>query len=106
MYSTMCSALVFRVGKDLHAEGQTWTKQLRSKYHTRGDLGRLLPLTRTRIPILRLARLKRFSVSIQGIPRCRKRTCLSSSLDCLLQCELYRLLERQGAAFLPGSVEG
>src|SRR5438093_9158365 len=30
---------------------------------------------------------------------------LSSSLDCLLQCELYRLLEHQRAAFLPGAIE-
>ena len=33
-------------------------------------------------------------------------TCSSWSLDCLLQCECHRLLERQGTALLPRIVEG
>src|SRR5439155_25135252 len=39
-------------------------------------------------------------------PGAEGRTFSSSSLDCLLQCEVYRLLERQSTAFLPGAVEG
>ena len=30
----------------------------------------------------------------------------SRLLDCFLQCEFYRLLERQRKAFLPGAIEG
>ena len=39
------------------------------------------------------------------ITRCRRRVS-SSSLNCLRQCVLYRLLERQSMAFLPSAVEG
>src|ERR1700682_4385103 len=46
-------------------------------------------------------------IAVERTPERRATFTYSSwSLGCLLRCELYRLLERQSAAFLPGAVEG